>query len=228
MNSKDIPLKDREEEKEEEKINDIEDSVSVEISPEAIKASKKGSHPEGEDVEKEESAEKEDALEKEELDPREAERKKAAEYYDSLLRLKAEFENYKKRMEKERMRFAAFAKESVLLKYLPTLDNLERSLSVEGKDKKETLKKIVEGVELIYKELRDRLKEDGVERMEVIGKKFDPYCQEALTVINSPDHENDTVIEEITPGYTLNGNVLRPAKVVVAKNDSDKKIIEEP
>ena len=220
---KKIPINDSKEEKgkEEKKVKiPKENSVSVDLSPEAIKASKKEEIP-SEDNGGEVSIGKEE----EELDPLEAEKKKAAEYYDSLLRLKAEFENYKKRMEKERIRFSTYAKESVLLKFLPTLDNLERSLSVTGKDK-ETLKKIVEGVSLIYKELRDRLKEDGVERMEVVGKKFDPYSQEALTAINSPDHENDTVIEEITPGYTISGNVLRPAKVVVAKNDPDKKIIE--
>jgi len=215
---KKIPINDSNEEKEEkEKIKNEEDSVSVDLSDEALEALKQE-----EDASKIEVPEEEA---EEELDPLEAEKLKSAEYYDSLLRLKAEFENYKKRMEKEKIRFSTYAKESVLLKFLTTLDNLERSLNVEGSDK-QTLQKIVEGVSLIHKELSDRLKEEGVERIETVGKKFDPYFQEALTVINSHDHENDTVIEEVTPGYTFNGNVLRPAKVVVAKNDNKKKIIE--
>ncbi|MBU1627821.1 nucleotide exchange factor GrpE [bacterium] len=221
--SKNIPINDANKDKEnKEEINNIgeEDSISVDLSPEAIEALKKeAAIPEEETVSEENEASKE-----EKADPLEVEKKKAAEYYDSLLRLKAEFENYKKRMEKERIRFSVYAKESILLKFLPTLDNLERSLKVEGEDK-HILKKIVEGIELIYNELKARLKEEGVERMETIGKKFDPYTHEALTVLPSPKHENDTIIEEITPGYTLNGNVIRPAKVIVAKNDTEKKII---
>lgn len=197
--------------------------IKVELSSEGIKAAKEdeinvkaGSDEDAgeKDVESPAEGAKEDNLSVQ----LEEEKKKSSELYENMLRLKAEFENYKKRMERERVKYAAYAKESVLLRFLPTLDNLERSLAYEG-DNLDTLKSIVEGVSIICKDLKEKLKEDGIERMDVVGKKFSPFFHEAISVVKTDEYDNETIINEVTPGYTINGNVLRPAKVIVAKNE---------
>ncbi len=150
---------------------------------------------------------------KEQLDQKEAE---LAEQRNEHLRMVAETENFKKRLKKEKEDFLQFANEKLLKELLPIKDNLERALSAENPDV-ETLK---EGVQMILKQFEDLLDKQKVERIDAVGKPFDPSMHEALCQIESGEHEENTVTEEYSTGYHLNGRILRPSQVVVSKAPS--------
>ena len=138
---------------------------------------------------------------------------------DTFLREKAELENFKKRLAKEKDDFVQFANERLLQELIQIEDNLERALEVPNA----TLESLKEGVEMIQKQFSTFLKNQKVEPIEAIGKDFDPTLHEVLNQQESEEHEENTVIEEYSKGYTLNGRILRPAKVVISKKPAEKK-----
>ena len=138
---------------------------------------------------------------------------------DTFLREKAELENFKKRLTKEKDDFVQFANERLLQELIQIEDNLERALEVPNA----TLESLKEGVEMIQKQFSTFLKNQKVEPIEAIGKAFDPTLHEVLNQQESKEHEENTVIEEYSKGYTLNGRILRPAKVVISKKPAEKK-----
>ena len=138
---------------------------------------------------------------------------------DTFLREKAELENFKKRLTKEKDDFVQFANERLLQELIQIEDNLERALEVPNA----TLENLKEGVEMIQKQFSTFLKNQKVEPIEAIGKAFDPTLHEVLNQQESEEHEENTVIEEYSKGYTLNGRILRPAKVVISKKPAEKK-----
>ena len=138
---------------------------------------------------------------------------------DTFLREKAELENFKKRLTKEKDDFVQFANERLLQELIQIEDNLERALEVPNA----TLESLKEGVEMIQKQFSAFLKNQKVEPIEAIGKAFDPTLHEVLNQQESEEHEENTVIEEYSKGYTLNGRILRPAKVVISKKPAEKK-----
>lgn len=140
---------------------------------------------------------------------------KNKEYQDKLLRLQADFENARKRMEKQCQDFSKYANEGIILELLTILDDLERAVQL-AENKGANLETFLKGVEMILAHLYEMLKEHGVKPIEVAGKLFDPNTSEALTQVESeaPEH---TVIEELQKGYYLNERVMRTAKVKVAK-----------
>ena len=138
---------------------------------------------------------------------------------DTFLREKAELENFKKRLTKEKDDFVQFANERLLQELIQIEDNLERALEVP----KATLESLKEGVEMIQKQFSTFLKNQKVEPIEAIEKAFDPTLHEVLNQQESEEHEENTVIEEYSKGYTLNGRILRPAKVVISKKPDEKK-----
>ena len=138
---------------------------------------------------------------------------------DTFLREKAELENFKKRLTKEKDDFVQFANERLLQELIQIEDNLERALEVPNA----TLESLKEGVEMIQKQFSTFLKNQKVEPIEAIGKPFDPTLHEVLNQQESEEHEENTVIEEYSKGYTLNGRILRPAKVVISKKPAEKK-----
>ena len=138
---------------------------------------------------------------------------------DSFLREKAELENFKKRLTKEKDDFVQFANERLLQELIQIEDNLERALEVPNA----TLESLKEGVEMIQKQFSTFLKNQKVEPIEAIGKAFDPTLHEVLNQQESEEHEENTVVEEYSKGYTLNGRILRPAKVVISKKPAEKK-----
>ena len=138
-----------------------------------------------------------------------------AALYDQLLRRQAEFENYRKRMERERGEVYQRARAEVLLELLPVLDNFERALSSfesAGGDSEAFL----QGVQLIHKQLKDAVTRLGLQPVESVGQAFDPHLHEAVTIEASDEHEENTIIEEFERGYKLGDRLLRPAKVKVA------------
>ena len=135
----------------------------------------------------------------------EAERQRD-EYLDALQRLKAEFDNYRKRVARDQQELAARAHERLVRELVPVLDDLERAINHEGD--------IDEGVRLVHRALADALAKEGLTEIETDGK-FDPHTQEAL--LSQPsDAEEGTVIQVLQRGYKLGDLVLRPARVVIS------------
>ena len=135
--------------------------------------------------------------------------------YDRLLRKQAEFENYKKRMEREKSEFMQFASSELIKELLNALDSFDlalRNAAAEGKGGEKTLR----GLELIYKQLQDTLARFGLKPIESKGKRFDPNFHQAVSTQATKEVEENTVIEEMRKGYTLNGRLLRPAMVTVS------------
>ena len=141
-------------------------------------------------------------------------------YKDKYLRTLADMDNQRKRMLREKEELLKYSNEQLILKILPVIDNFERALEV-GKESK-NLDKMLEGVNLIFKQLKDILEKEGVKAFESVGDKFDPYKHEALLAIESDEHEPSTVLEEIEKGYLLGDKVIRPAKVTVSKIKEEK------
>lgn len=132
------------------------------------------------------------------------------DYVDHLKRLQAEFENYLKRTEKERVQFIQGASERMIVKLLLVVDDFERAL--QQKDLPGQTRK---GLELMFKNLHKILDEEKVQPIESVGKKVDPYKHEVLLKSDS-DNDEDIIIEELQKGYTMNGKVIRYAKVKVS------------
>jgi molecular chaperone GrpE len=141
---------------------------------------------------------------------------KAKEYWDRLLRLQADFENTRKRLEREKNDFIKFANEGIVLELLSILDDLERTVEL-AQSKHQDLAAFLKGAEMILAHLYEMLKEHGVRPIEANGKIFDPNYHEALMQIESKDVPEHTVVEELQKGYLLNDRVIRTAKVKVAK-----------
>ena len=173
-------------------------------------------------VEEEEPAKKEEAKELSPLEQLEEQiRLKDEEILkqkDTFLREKAELENFKKRLTKEKEDFVQFANERLLKELLQIEDNLERAMAAPNA----TLESLKEGVEMIQKQFKDFLKNQKVEAIEALGKPFDPNLHEVLNQQESEEHEENTVIEEYSKGFTLNGRILRSAKVVISKKPAEK------
>lgn len=159
-------------------------------------------------------------LTKEEYDKLVSDAAKAQEYWDKFLRQQADFENIRKRMERERLEFQKYAQEDVIVDLLGILDDLERSVDAAEK-KQENFDAFLKGVEMILAHLYDLLKRYGVKSVEAEGGKFDPHVHEALMQTETKEYPDGEVIEELQKGYKLNDRVIRTAKVRVAKNASD-------
>jgi molecular chaperone GrpE len=138
-----------------------------------------------------------------------------AALYDQMLRRQAEFENYRRRVEREKVEFHSRARGEVLLELLPVVDNFERALSSLQK-KDADAAGLRHGLELIHKQLKDALTKFGLEPVESVGQVFDPHLHEAVTIEPTDEHEENTIIEEFQRGYKLGEKLLRPAKVKVA------------
>lgn len=141
-------------------------------------------------------------------------RRERDEYYDRLLRKTAEFDNYRKRVERERRELAEFAAVDLLQELLPLLDDFERALQAEAGSESEPYRK---GIEIIYRQLLEILRRRGVRPIEALGADFDPHVHQAVEQVASPDHREGEVIEELRRGYMLRDRLLRPALVKVAK-----------
>jgi molecular chaperone GrpE len=142
-----------------------------------------------------------------------------ADLQDRLMRRQAEFDNYRKRVERERGESYNRMLGDVARKLLPVLDNLRRALDAESSMKateSEEFRHFLNGVELIYKQLNDVLEGFGVEPVVSLGQPFDPHVHEAVSTEQTEEFEPDTVIQELVRGYRLGDKLLRPAVVKVA------------
>ena len=135
-------------------------------------------------------------------------------YKDQLLRLAAEFENFRKRTEAEKTEFVKYSHEKIIKDLLPILDDFERALA-NGK-KSTDFDSFYKGVEMIYQKLQKAFDEKGVKPIESLGKEFDVMYHDVLMQMQKPGVPPHTIIEEVERGYTLHGKVIKHAKVIVA------------
>lgn len=140
---------------------------------------------------------------------------KAAENMDLALRTKAEAENIRRRSENEVSNARKYAIEKFAEELLAVVDSLEQGL--QAKAEHEESKAMKEGMELTLKMALSTLKKFGVEQLNPVEEVFDPQLHEAMTMVPSPDHEKNTIIDVFQKGYSLNGRIIRPARVVVAQ-----------
>lgn len=140
---------------------------------------------------------------------------KANEYLDGWQRSRAEFANYKKRVDREQAQAYQMAAGNVIKRFLEIVDDLDRALKNRPQNGEEA--SWSDGVELIYRKLVSLLEAEGVRPMETDGRFFDPNLHEAITQEEHPDFESGQIIEVVKQGYTLDDRVLRPAQVRVAK-----------
>jgi molecular chaperone GrpE len=150
------------------------------------------------------------------------EAEKAKVYWDKILRLQADFENTRKRLEREKQDFVKFANEGIILELLNIVDDLGRVVEL-AQTKHEDLPAFLKGVEMIMAHLYEMLKEYGVKPIEAEGKLFDPHYHEALMQAENKGVPEHTVLEELQKGYLLNDRVIRTAKVKVSKKGNDTK-----
>lgn len=129
-----------------------------------------------------------------------------------LQRLQAEFENYKKRAERERKEYIEKANADLILKLLSVLDDFERSLQVKSPD----LDSFKKGMVMIHKKFQNILEKEGLTPIDAVGEEFDPYYHEAV-LAEVGDYQEDIIVEELEKGYMFKNRVLRPSKVKVGK-----------
>ena len=145
-------------------------------------------------------------------------RKTAAENYDLYMRSLAEIENLKKRFQKDKTDLIKFSNESLIKQLLSVIDNLENAISACENDN--SLDAVKEGVALTLKGLLDSLEKAGLERVEAEGKPFDPNFHSAISEQEDDTADPGTVLQELQKGYILNERLIRPAMVIVSKNNS--------
>jgi len=177
---------------------------------------------------------KEKKSEEKPKDKKPTEKEVIAELTDTLQRTQAEFENYKKRVDKEKQEFVKYAKAELIQKLLPTIDTFEIALkSSKIEDFRDTgnsknfqvstkdNEKFVKGMDMVYAQLMSLLHSEGLKSIESLGKKFDPYLHEVMLKEKS-DKDEGTVLEELQKGYMLNDKVLRHSKIKVGEKDNKK------
>ncbi|MDP8285989.1 MAG: nucleotide exchange factor GrpE [Candidatus Electryonea clarkiae] len=143
------------------------------------------------------------------------------ERHDQLLRLHAEFDNFKKRTAREYESLTKYANKRLISEMLPVIDNFKRA--VDSADKVSNINDLKNGIKLVLKQFEDILKQNGLEEIGSDGTQFNPDKHEAVIQVETDEHPEDTVIEEVRTGYRLHGNVIRPSLVKVSKKISKNK-----
>lgn len=183
--------------------------------PEAEAAEEKAAGEKNADAPEEEKNDKKETKDDKKGSAEEGEQKKEEEEKEEssdekYMRLMADFQNYKRRTEKEKADVYTYANEKIMTDLLQVLDNFERALANECQDKK-----YAEGMELIFKQLSDVLTKSGLEEIEAKGKEFDPNFHHAVLTDDNDEFESGQVTEVLQKGYKLNNKVIRPAMVKV-------------
>jgi len=155
----------------------------------------------------------EESIKDEESESQDTKIKLANDNEEKYLRLYAEFENYKRRIQKENQINATYKAQGVLTDILPSIDNIERALQIEGDD--ESFKSLQKGVQMVHESLLRALKDNGLEEILAEGKEFDPNLHQAVVQDDNPDFKSGEVTQELQKGYKLKDRVLRPSMVKV-------------
>ena len=199
-------MKDELKKKDEQKLDEMQQEIN-EASAEA----------EAEEVEDQNDAEVDEAAETETSDEAQQLEKLAAELKEKeerVLRLQADFENFRRRTAKEKEELSAVVTQGILKDMLPLLDNFERAMAAEAKDGEAWQN----GVELIFTQFGEVLKKNGLEKIETEGQKFDPNFHQAVMRVQNEELEDDDIAQELQKGYMVKGRVIRPSMVQVVAN----------
>ncbi|MDH5764161.1 MAG: nucleotide exchange factor GrpE [Nitrospinota bacterium] len=186
---------------------------------------KKKVHIENEETEKENpeegSAEAEVVAEvvEEGLSELELAQQEARDMKDEMLRMRAETENLRKRLQKDKQDSIQFANERLIKQLIPIFENLDRALKAPDTN----VESLKEGVQMTADQVLALFKKENVEPIQSVGEPFDPTVHEVLSQMESSDHDENTVIEEFSKGYRMNGRVLLPSRVVTSKKPAQKK-----
>lgn len=188
------------------------------------KLSKDEDRMKGKGLEAEESILDEESLDAEDMTPLEEKltsgaelvkaKAKAEDYYGQLQRLQADFDNYRKRTQKEKLELIKYASERLVVELLPVLDNFDRAVSSAKVNPDFTA--FSQGVEMILRQMQTALSKEGLKAMDAVGQPFDPNLHEAVLRVASEEHPENTVVEELQKGYYLKEKVLRPCMVKVS------------
>ncbi len=165
------------------------------------------------------SSEEQVSLTKAEYDELKKKSSERDEYYNKWLMVHAEYENTRKRLEKEKFDHMKFANEDIIAQLFPIVDNFDMALV--AMDKAEDKAAVMDGIKLVQKEFHRILEENGVLKIKTVGEKFDPHIHEAVQAVEKEDVPEDTILEEVRSGFLLNGRLLRPAQVIVAKKSEN-------
>ena len=201
-------MKDELKKKDEQKLEEMQQEINAANTDEADEAEEAAS----------ESAENENEETQEPQDEAAAQIEKLTaelkEKEDRVLRLQADFENFRRRTSKEKEELSAVVTQGMLKDMLPLLDNFERAMAAEAKDGEAFQK----GVEMIFTQFTEILKKNGLEHIEVEGQKFDPNFHQAVMRVQNADMEDDDIAQELQKGYMVKGRVIRPSMVQVVAN----------
>ncbi len=164
-------------------------------------------------------------LHKEEIDNLkseiEAKGKEEKENYDKILRLNAEFDNFRKRMQREKNDFSKYAGEKVTKDFLPIMDDLERAIKAAKENHQ--VEDLIKGIEMIMNQIKNVLQSNDTKQFDSLGQPFDPEKHEAVSKVSTTEHEHNMVIEELRKGYMSHNRLLRPAMVIIAENIPEEK-----
>lgn len=213
-------MKDAMSKKDEQKMKEMQQEINEAEAEEA--AADEAEAPETAEASESDAAEADAAAEAEAPDEDAAALKAQVESLKAALeekdnrvkRLQADFENFRRRTSKEREELANVVTQDLLKSMLPILDNFDRAMAAEQKDNESFQK----GVEMIYTQLHETLKNAGLELIETEGQKFDPNFHQAVMRVENPDLEDDTIAQELQKGYIVKGRVIRPSMVQVVSN----------
>ncbi len=151
-----------------------------------------------------------------------AEKPTEPDYREQYVRLYAEFDNYRKRTEREKAALIAYGKKDFAVKMLPMYEVLLRQQKI-LQDPKQDVKALQDGMRMIVAELDKAFRAEGIQKMDVLHKPYDPATQEVVATIPAPAEQDGLVIDEVKMGFMMNGQVLRPASVVVGQAQEETK-----
>ena len=194
---------------EDEDQSKVQDDKNLEKSSNEEEESSQNEESEDEKSEDEESEDDELAKLNKDLKEKDAE---IIELKSHIQRLQADFDNFRKQGEKQKQDLIRYANEGLIVKFIDIYEDMERAL--ENSTNEEEIR---EGLELIYSKMKNTLEKEGVEEIPAVGEKFDPFKHEALLTVDSPDHENNEIVDELMKGYTLKDKVIKYSKVRVCK-----------
>ncbi|MCD4842170.1 MAG: nucleotide exchange factor GrpE [Methanosarcinales archaeon] len=143
----------------------------------------------------------------------------ASEYLDHLQRLQAEFDNYKKRVDREKAELIEYASAELVSELIDIMENLERGVA--SAKESDDINSIVKGMEMVSTQLKDILGSRGLKPIEAVGKKFDPHYHEAMMMTPTDEYPYNTVIEEFQQGYMIKDKVIRYSRVRVSVNENN-------
>jgi len=164
--------------------------------------------------------EKKVTISRQEYEQFKEEAKKGQESHDRLLRVCADYENARKRLEKEKQEYVNYANEKLVVDLLSIIDDLERAMT--SADKGDNLEHVIQGVKMIKSQFFAMLKSAGLEKIKVKDEKFNPHLHEAIDFVETDEYDEDEIVEVLQSGYLFKGRLLRPAVVKIAKNNKQK------